>query len=847
MTDSLICVCTHDKSEHNTPTHGCGAEKCRCTFFRDKTKFPQKGSTTIPINAIEKVEIDESKLIERFKAKSAGRGKQNLKDKEKKIVIKTKEWDLDEKFESRITELGDDHEERLKEAEKWLSKSFENIDAWIQKGYEQYYLDKSLEALQTFDTALLLCNRNTDKKDRVIESQLIRIYKYKAWTWEDLKEYTEAIKCYKEILKITKDDVVFLRQIAYNYIQLSEYEEAQLYLETLLKIDPNDLFAIDNMGYCYQNLENYPKALEYYQRSNKLEKDEDDLFALERTTWVYWLQDDYDNALKYTNQLIERGTTVARVFYVNARVLIKQKKFDDAIISLQKSLAFNGIKVDLFFNLGLCYQNNVNHERFDLAILYYERSLKFDEPGRNRAITYSNIGICYGALKEYEKALSWFDKALQDNPTHVRSFIGKLEMYDILEKWNEVINSIVEQEAIDINETISVDCLKFNRDALIGLRKLDEALECSKKLLEKKKSVNIYCWHGWILSELDCSDDALKNFDMAIEIDREDEEGYRMKGLCLFDQKKYEDSIGLFQKAHELSTGQYQSVDSNLLRKGRAIKKIGSKEESKEKQKEAIAVFDEILKNDKNSRFLLTQAWIEKGHCYWNLRDYKKAEECYLKATELEPEDVSALIGLGDIARMRESGQEAIMFYDKALLYDKTNIEIYLGKLRAFNNLKQFSKCIKCSDEVLKLDEANDEAWFTKGKTLGRMDKLQRSIDHFEEYIEKFPDSKSIPMAWTNVALAQNILKKYPDALNSCEKAFKIPSDYWGLFEQKVRALIGLEKYPDAIIWLEKSLNMPGCRMKLALKELIKLNRRLGDIDKQKEYEKKLKDLDEGT
>ena len=127
------------------------------------------------------------------------------------------------------------------------------------------------------------------------------------------------------------------------------------------------------------------------------------------------------------------------------------------------------------------------------------------------------------------------------------------------------------------------------------------------------------------------------------------------------------------------------------------------------------------------------------------------------------------------------------------------------------------------------------------------MDNLPRVIDHFEEYIEKFPDSESVPMAWSNIALAQNILEKYSDALNSCEKAFKIPSDHWGLVEQKARALIGLEKYPDAIIWLEKSLNMPGCRMKLALKELIKLNRRLGDIDKQKEYEKKLKDLDEGT
>ena len=76
MVNSLICVCTHDKSEHNTPTHGCGAEKCGCTLFRDKAKIPKTISTTKSIEAIEKVEIDESKLIKRFKAKSAGREKQ---------------------------------------------------------------------------------------------------------------------------------------------------------------------------------------------------------------------------------------------------------------------------------------------------------------------------------------------------------------------------------------------------------------------------------------------------------------------------------------------------------------------------------------------------------------------------------------------------------------------------------------------------------------------------------------------------------------------------------------------------------------------------------------------------
>jgi Tfp pilus assembly protein PilF len=98
-----------------------------------------------------------------------------------------------------------------------------------------------------------------------------------------------------------------------------------------------------------------------------------------------------------------------------------------------------------------------------------------------------------------------------------------------------------------------------------------------------------------------------------------------------------------------------------------------------------------------------------------------------------------------------------------------------------------------------------------------------------------------------NIASAQNSLKKYPDAINSCEKAFKIDNKFQFAFEQKIRALIGLEKYPDAIIWLEKSLNLPDCETRNTIKRLIKLNRRMGDIDKQKEYEKKLKELDEGT
>ena len=82
---------------------------------------------------------------------------------------------------------------------------------------------------------------------------------------------------------------------------------------------------------------------------------------------------------------------------------------------------------------------------------------------------------------------------------------------------------------------------------------------------------------------------------------------------------------------------------------------------------------------------------------------------------------------------------------------------------------------------------------------------------------------------------------------DACEEAIKIENKWIGGYGHKVTALKGLNRIPDAIICLEKILNLPNCNMKYTLQELIKLNRRMGDDDKAKEYEKKLKDLNAGT
>ena len=156
-----------------------------------------------------------------------------------------------------------------------------------------------------------------------------------------------------------------------------------------------------------------------------------------------------------------------------------------------------------------------------------------------------------------------------------------------------------------------------------------------------------------------------------------------MQGHYLFDEEEYEKSIEFFQKAWELSKD-----NRMLVQKGLAIKKIGNKEKSNEKKKEALEIFDEVIKNDVKN----TVAWFEKGNCTWNLKNYKESEKCYLEACKLDPEDAEQWSCLGDLARMRGSPDEALLFYAKALFYDKTEINAHIGKARAYRNLKQYSE-----------------------------------------------------------------------------------------------------------------------------------------------------------
>ena len=298
---------------------------------------------------------------------------------------------------------------------------------------------------------------------------------------------------------------------------------------------------------------------------------------------------------------------------------------------------------------------------------------------------------------------------------------------------------------------------------------------------------------------------------------------------------------------------------------------MGVREKSDEKFKEAEEIFDSILE----SKVCSGRAWLEKGNCNWNLKKYNVAEDCWLTASEIIPEDAFVWLCLGDVRYDNNSYNEALLFYEKSLLCDKSveNIDAWDGKGGAYMIAKQWSKAIECYNEVLRLDNNFGGALFNKAVCYMDMKKYADAIDQYVNFIDKFPKNKLIVKAWMYKAYSENYLKKPEEALESCKNALDKATEYtnktidkdesenvlkpitkdeidkqnlWNLefiFQEKGKALEELKQYDDAIecfkkLKVDKDWTFPLIRIIRCLGEL-------GRISEQKEYRRKLNELED--
>jgi tetratricopeptide (TPR) repeat protein len=256
----------------------------------------------------------------------------------------------------------------------------------------------------------------------------------------------------------------------------------------------------------------------------------------------------------------------------------------------------------------------------------------------------------------------------QGNIIHLH--VGSISS-DVLEK---IINAPTQ---IDINSAQggSINDNKKIQETVITKQQTSQLLEEIKKIEDKEGGSKI---------------EEIKAGDMQISRNELESKVLILKGNEHYDKKEYEEAIKNYDKAIELDP-KYSDPWNN---KGISLAILG-------KDEEAIECFDKALAIDPN--YVL--AWNNKGNALTNLGKYNEAIECYDKAIQIKPDDAMGWYNKGNVlGKLLGKYNEAIECFDKALAIDPNSPDAWNNKGISLRILGKSEEAIECYDKVLRID-----------------------------------------------------------------------------------------------------------------------------------------------
>lgn len=282
------------------------------------------------------------------------------------------------------------------------------------------------------------------------------------------------------------------------------------------------------------------------------------------------------------------------------------------------------------------------------------------------------------------------------------------------------------------------------------------------------------------------SEEAIKSYDRALEINPDYADAWNGKASALGIQGKHQDAVQAFDKAIESYDniievnpkdaeawyGKGTALDYRAVEMGFIN---GSMQERNKYREEAIRAFDNAI--EINPKYAM--AWKLKGAVLHLLGRYEEAADAFSNALEIDPQlqgaqegKALALAALGRQKEAEESYSKALEPYDKAIEIANSTQELseaWLGKGFALQEQGKYEEAVKALDNATNADPKNEMAWKIKGVL------LWRELNRYDEAIKAFDNALQInpkdPLTWLNKGNALKALGRQTEADTAFAKA----------------------------------------------------------------------------
>ena len=289
----------------------------------------------------------------------------------------------------------------------------------------------------------------------------------KGAVFSQLKDSKNAIKYFKNALQVASiedKDEVYL-DLAMEYENLGDYTAALKILGKAVAHNPDNEAAIYEIAYCYDHLEDYESSIKCYS-------DFIDENPYSFTSWynlgnAYSKLENYDKAIWAYDYCILINDDFGPVHFNMASAYLSLDKYTKAIEYFLKSLELDGDDSVTFCYVGECHEQ-LND--LDLAQEYYNRSL---ELAPLLPDAWLGLGIIEDLKGKTEQGIPFILKALEldsDNAGILHVLAGA---YEKLEQFKDACEKYELSLALDPSDE---DCLT-NYVQLIAKDSWKEALD----------------------------------------------------------------------------------------------------------------------------------------------------------------------------------------------------------------------------------------------------------------------------------------------------------------------------------------------------------------------------------
>lgn len=163
----------------------------------------------------------------------------------------------------------------------------------------------------------------------------------------------------------------------------------------------------------------------------------------------------------------------------------------------------------------------------------------------------------------------------------------------------------------------------------------------------------------------------------------------------------------------------------------------GNKLYDEKRYEEAIEVFQGMLQEYPEAYII----YLNIGNSFFRMEKYEEAEEYYKKVLEKDPENTDVLVSIGNCYINRGQTEEAMKWYNKVKFEEINNPTTLYNIGNSLYESTQYNEALKYYQRAVEIENDFLEARYQLGLTYIALGRYKEALVEFENYLEYDPDS----------------------------------------------------------------------------------------------------------